>query len=151
MMRLRHHKFRKEHPEPCSGNANHSTNLLLGGTVPLCHALSGCSLVKKHDLDDSWPTCGPRWRPSGGPRSPKGTNRYLRSPERAHGRTLGPDGRPGDDLASLEKDFDARVEELETALRFDAPIYFGFDEDEVNQEYMVFLDRFAEWSTATTP
>jgi peptidoglycan-associated lipoprotein len=36
------------------------------------------------------------------------------------------------------------VEELETAVRFDVPIYFGFDEDEVNPEYMAFLDRFAQ-------
>jgi peptidoglycan-associated lipoprotein len=47
------------------------------------------------------------------------------------------------DLASLEEDFGARVSELETALRFDVPVYFGFDEDEVTPQYSEFLDRFA--------
>ena len=49
-----------------------------------------------------------------------------------------------EDIAALERDFNARVEELETAVRFDAPIYFGFDEDEVTPQYMAFLDRFAQ-------
>jgi peptidoglycan-associated lipoprotein len=49
-----------------------------------------------------------------------------------------------EDIAALERDFNARVEELETAVRFDAPIYFDFDEDQVSPEYMAFLDRFAQ-------
>jgi peptidoglycan-associated lipoprotein len=48
------------------------------------------------------------------------------------------------DLAAMEEEFGARVEELEAALRFDVPVYFGFDEDEVRQQDFPVLDRFAE-------
>ena len=49
-----------------------------------------------------------------------------------------------DAIAAMADDFDARVAELEDALRFDAPIYFGFDEEEVNPQFTAYLDRFAD-------
>jgi peptidoglycan-associated lipoprotein len=60
------------------------------------------------------------------------------------------DGLEGE-LAALEEDIDARVKELETALRFDVPLYFGFDEDEVGPQYMAFLDRFSQVVTRYYP
>ena len=55
------------------------------------------------------------------------------------------------ELASLEEDFNARVEELETALRFDVPVYFGFDEAVISPQYMAFLDRFSQVVTQYYP
>jgi len=47
------------------------------------------------------------------------------------------------DLQALEEEFDMTVQELETALRFDVPVYFGFDEDEVAADDHEALNRFA--------
>jgi peptidoglycan-associated lipoprotein len=54
-------------------------------------------------------------------------------------------------LASLSEEFDARVERLEEAIRFDAPVYFGFDEDEIGPQHMAYLDRFGEIVTQYYP
>ena len=60
------------------------------------------------------------------------------------------DGLEGE-LAALAEDFDARVEELETAVRFDVPVYFGFDEEEVGPQYQAFLERFSQVVTKYYP
>ena len=48
-----------------------------------------------------------------------------------------------EDLNALESEFDATVEELETAVRFNLPVYFGFDEAEIRPQDRAVLDRFA--------
>lgn len=48
------------------------------------------------------------------------------------------------DLNALERDFDATVERLEAAVRFNLPIYFGFDESEIRSQDGPILDRFAQ-------
>lgn len=47
------------------------------------------------------------------------------------------------DLNALEEDFEITVTELETALRFDVPVYFGFDEAEVQADGQEALARFS--------
>lgn len=47
------------------------------------------------------------------------------------------------ELASLATEFGATVERFEAALRFDMPVYFGFDEDELTTAHREILDRFA--------
>lgn len=47
------------------------------------------------------------------------------------------------DLNALRQDFDVTVERLETALRFNTPVHFAFDDDEVRPEDRELLDRFA--------
>lgn len=46
-------------------------------------------------------------------------------------------------LRELAQEFDATVERLETALRFDMPVYFGFDDASLTPEHREILDRFA--------
>jgi len=46
-------------------------------------------------------------------------------------------------LSSLEGEFDVTVERLETALRFDVPVYFGFDDDTLRPVDLPLLDRFS--------
>ncbi|MEQ9398088.1 MAG: OmpA family protein [Longimicrobiales bacterium] len=48
------------------------------------------------------------------------------------------------DLASLEEQFDVTVEQFETALRFDLPVYFDFDAADVGPEGRVVLERFSD-------
>ncbi len=47
------------------------------------------------------------------------------------------------ELDQLGQEFDATVQRLETALRFAAPVHFGFDEATVRQQDYEVLNRFA--------
>ena len=46
-------------------------------------------------------------------------------------------------LSALEGEFDVTVQRLETAIRFDMPVYFPFDEANLRPEDIPVLDRFA--------
>ena len=46
-------------------------------------------------------------------------------------------------LSALEGEFDVTVQRLETAVRFDMPVYFSFDEANLRPEDLPVLDRFA--------
>lgn len=48
------------------------------------------------------------------------------------------------ELAQLQDEFHTTVERLETALRFNTPIHFAFDDATIQPEYEPVLDRFAE-------
>ena len=47
------------------------------------------------------------------------------------------------ELTALGEEFDTTVERLEAALRFNMPVYFGFDDAELTPEHRELLDRFA--------
>ena len=47
------------------------------------------------------------------------------------------------DLQEMEREFEVTVQRLEDQLRFDVPVYFGFDESELNPQAAPILDRFA--------
>ena len=46
-------------------------------------------------------------------------------------------------LSALETEFDVTVQRLETSVRFDMPVYFGFDLASLRPEDLPILDRFA--------
>ncbi len=46
-------------------------------------------------------------------------------------------------LTSLEEEFNVTVQRLETAVRFEMPVYFGFDKADLRPEDLPVLDRFA--------
>ena len=46
-------------------------------------------------------------------------------------------------LSELEQEFDVTVQRIETAVRFDMPVYFGFDEADLRLEDLPVLARFA--------
>ena len=46
-------------------------------------------------------------------------------------------------LSELEREFDVRVERLETAVHFDMPVYFDFDKADLRPEDLPVLERFA--------
>jgi outer membrane protein OmpA-like peptidoglycan-associated protein len=46
-------------------------------------------------------------------------------------------------LGQLRDEFDVTVERLETAIRFNAPVHFAFDDDQVRTQDREVLDRFA--------
>ncbi|MEX0912544.1 MAG: OmpA family protein [Gemmatimonadota bacterium] len=47
------------------------------------------------------------------------------------------------DLQEMEQEFEVTVQRLEDQLRFDVPVYFGFDEAELGSNAPQILDRFA--------
>lgn len=47
------------------------------------------------------------------------------------------------DLQEMEREFEVTVQRLEDQLRFDVPVYFGFDEAELGSDAPQILDRFA--------
>ncbi len=46
-------------------------------------------------------------------------------------------------LSQLEREFDVTVQRLETAVRFDMPVYFDFDRADLRPEDLPVLERFA--------
>ena len=48
------------------------------------------------------------------------------------------------DLQSMEEEYQMTVERLETQLRFNVPVYFGFNEAELTPRAQEILDRFRE-------
>lgn len=48
------------------------------------------------------------------------------------------------DLDALEREFDATVERLQTALRFNMPVHFGFDEATLRSQDEPVLERFSQ-------
>jgi peptidoglycan-associated lipoprotein len=46
-------------------------------------------------------------------------------------------------LTQLAQEFDATVERLETAIRFDMPVYFDFDSSDLTDTHRQILSRFA--------
>ncbi len=47
------------------------------------------------------------------------------------------------DLAEMEREFEVSIERLENSLRFNVPVYFGFDDATLQSEGQEILDRFA--------
>ena len=47
-------------------------------------------------------------------------------------------------LSNLEDEFDVTIERLEAAIRFDIPVYFAFDRDELRPQDLPVLARFGD-------
>ena len=47
------------------------------------------------------------------------------------------------DLADMERDFEVAIQQLEDQLRFNVPVYFAFDQAEIQSRDEAILDRFA--------
>jgi peptidoglycan-associated lipoprotein len=47
------------------------------------------------------------------------------------------------ELQSLRSEFDTRITQIQASLRFDAPVHFGYDSDELREEDKPLLNRFA--------
>ena len=125
-------------------NLNLSPRFLLAVLVPLGIALSGCSIVKKQELNDQLAAMRGEMEAERRTEIAEGDSQVS---DQLNGRVDALSARMDGlerEMAALAEDFGARVEELETALRFDVPVYFGFDEAEVGPQYMAFLDRFSQ-------
>ncbi len=109
-----------------------------GTLVVVGSVLAGCSRVKPEELDA---------------RLAEIRTEMAQGDQRVSGEVATVNGRVDDlesrfstlesQLNQLAREFDATVERLESALRFDMPVYFGFDEDVLTDTHREVLDRFA--------
>jgi peptidoglycan-associated lipoprotein len=122
------------------GISNQWRLLVIGAVIPLTMSTSGCATVKPQEMEDRLSVMGSELRreiqdgdqrvsTSLGARI-DGLEARMEAQERA--------------LQALERDFDAKIERLATALRFNVPVYFGFDEDQVRSQDFAVLERFAQ-------
>ncbi len=110
--------------------------LLLGAIIPLMTLPSGCATVKRQEMEDRLSLLGSELR-----------REIQEGDERLGARIDGVEARLEAQeraLAALERDFNAKIERLEAALRFNVPVYFGFDQAEVRAQDFAVLDRFAQ-------
>ncbi len=114
-----------------------SLMLFLSGGI-----LAGCAHVKPEEMDAEMAALRSELRGD----ITEGDQRLAGELEALEGRVDGLDSRLADverELAELAREFDATVERLETALRFNMPVYFGFDDAELTPDHREVLDRFA--------
>jgi peptidoglycan-associated lipoprotein len=105
-------------------------------------ALSACAHVKPEELQSSLADLRAEMRDE-----MEAGDQQLAGDLHALGTRLeGVEGRLQDverELTRLAREFGATVERLESALRLDMPVYFGFDESELTETHRELLDRFA--------
>lgn len=109
-----------------------------GTLVVLAATLTGCARVKPEELDARLADLRTEMS--------QGDDRVSGEVATLGGRVDALDARLSaveQELTRLAQEFDATVERFETALRFDMPVYFGFDDDELTDTHRVILDRFA--------
>lgn len=112
----------------------------LGAIVILAQTLTACSYVKREEFDDRLSGIRADMR-----------QELAEGDERVSGalgeRIDGIEGRLAAleaDIQGLEEEFDATVQQLETAIRFNVPVYFEFDEDQLRSQDLPILDRFSQ-------
>lgn len=109
-----------------------------GVLVVLGAVLAGCARVKPEELDAALAEI--RTEMQQGDQTVSGEVATL------DGRMDGLESRLSaleSELARLAQEFDATVERLETAIRFDMPVYFDFDSSDLTNTHRQILDRFA--------
>jgi peptidoglycan-associated lipoprotein len=127
-----------------SGSTFRLVLVTLGSALVLTAGLSGCAHVKREEMEGRLASLRSQMQDEMAQGDQQTADalgtRITTLDQTLNGRIDGLER----DLAALEEEFGARVEELETALRFNVPVYFGFDESEVPAESVPFLDRFAQ-------
>jgi peptidoglycan-associated lipoprotein len=111
--------------------------LVLAGAVLL---ISACATVAPDDLDTELDRIRAEMREADEEVEARLGQRIDELERRMDGRLSSVEG----DLRQLRDEFGATVERLESAVRFNAPIHFDFDQHEVRADARPVLDRFAE-------
>lgn len=123
---------------PCRG-MTHIRRLAL---VFLAVAVTGCAHVKPEEMDAELSALRAEIRGE----MAQGDQQLSTEMADLEGRVDGLEGRLATverELRALGEELNTTVERLESALRFNMPVYFGFDEAELSAEHREILDRFA--------
>lgn len=112
----------------------------LGTMVAVASTLTGCSYIKRQEFDDRLAAMQGELRSEMSEGDEMVSNTLGERMDGFESRLSSLEN----ELQALEREFDATVERLETAIRFNMPVYFGFDEDEIRAQDRGVLDRFAQ-------
>lgn len=110
--------------------------LLLAGAALI---ISGCATVKQDQFDAEMTQVRQEMRDGNAAVEQRLGARIDESERRLEARIAAVEG----DLRALREEFNVTVERMETALRFNAPVHFAFDDDRVRTEDRAVLERFA--------
>lgn len=113
--------------------------LFVGGALLASGALAGCATVKQDQFDAEMAQVRQEMREGNAAVEQRLGARIDGAEQRLEARIAAVET----GLRTLQQEFDATVERLETALRFNAPIHFAFDDDRVRPEDEAVLRRFA--------
>lgn len=115
-----------------------SRSVLTLTAVALTATLTACGHVKRTELDTELSRIRDEMR-DGDQQVAQSVNQLSQRVDGLESRIDALDR----DLDALETDFQMTVERLETALRFNAPVFFAFDEATIREEDKPLLDRFS--------
>jgi peptidoglycan-associated lipoprotein len=120
---------------------------LLGASFAVGTILSGCAHVKPEEMETRLSDLRSELRTEiaeGDRENAEGLNARMNGLEGQIADLAVKLAALEEDLADLEREFGVEIRRLETALRFDMPVYFGFDEAELPAQALPILDRFAQ-------
>ena len=130
------------------------TLLLLGMCLPVAAAVAGCAHVKPEEMESRLSTLRSEMQEEmaeGDRQTAEGLNTRMGGLETSIEDLARRVQALREDLNGMEQEFGAEIQRLETALRFNMPVYFEFDEADVRAEDYPVLDRFAEVVTEYYP
>ena len=110
--------------------------------LPLAVLASGCAHVKRDEMNASLAELRANLRQEMSAGDEALADSLDQTRDRVDGLEIRMDNLE-DELALLAEEFDATVERLTDAVRFNAPVHFGFDEAELTADQTMILDRFA--------
>lgn len=104
-------------------------------------ATSACASLKQEDLDAGLESL----RAELSQQIQDGDQANARATQQLSSRVDGIESRLQQfnrDMQSMEQEYGGRIERLQTSMRFNLPVYFGFDKADLTAEAMPILDRF---------
>ena len=117
--------------------ANMRSLILLGGlTVGV--AVAGCAHVTPEQMNDQLDQVRQEMK--------QGDQQNAQQIDQVSGRVDDLNSRVSSleqDLKSLQSDFNTTVQQLQSALKFETPVHFAYDNADVRQQDHEYLDRFA--------
>lgn len=111
--------------------------LVLGGAFLV---VAGCATVSPDDMDSELDRLRAEMQEENQATEARLSDRIDELESRMDGRISALEN----ELRNLRGEFQSTVERMEAAIRFNAPIHFGFDEAEIRDRDRPLLDRFAE-------
>ncbi len=109
--------------------------LIMGAALTVAVVTAACAHVGQEEFDSEIAALRAEMEQTASGSNRRTEVQLSRLEARMDGLTRG--------LSELEGEFDVTVQRLETAIRFDMPVYFAFDKADLRPEDLPVLDRFA--------
>ena len=109
--------------------------LIMGAALTLAVITAACAHVGQEEFDSEIAALRAEMQQTASGSNRRTEAQLARLETRLDGLARG--------LSELEGEFDVTVQRLESAVRFDMPVYFAFDKADLRPEDLPVLDRFA--------